>query len=915
MSNTPPPLRKSQSEPDGPKSKSTLSKLADGIKQRVSEVQTRPDFSKFKLGEIQTKPDWMTRKSKPPATQDGMIEWVRIIPFAGQKNVADKLPSKLGGLGGEIRFRFLKDKNSQLHIYAGYRSVDDLRRALDQRLPNTDLQDSAAPPIFAERLVHRVGELGGVLNEKGRLEAVLDALEAETYLEIVFEQRPDHEFKTALRDCGKSSGKGKSSSTLGDAADAWKEILGFGAKPVTKKTGGQPAKRELSVEEKDQAKRIADLMTESTNYFRVTIKIGSQQQNHTQTIFNELNSQLKNRHRFRLADEDRHARGKKNSPEALWREEELAVLVALPDMTTDQMLRSVTHMKPGERTLGDDELTTGVAIGRLIHPTKADRLVKIPTEQFLKHGFLSGKTGAGKTSTAAQAIQSLLDDWVTDPGRYPGFSYIDPNGSALTVIMNRLLYMEQQGAIIPWEKVHFLDMRPESKYPVGLNLLHCSEDDDITEVSQNIVDMIMSTYGSSGTLGKTEKLMDNGLATLLTDRSRVHTVFGINYIYMYPAFRESLTFRHPMLKLFWRTEGADVSSSDLTAMNNRLRPLLNATSMRRIFGQTGWSLKIRQWMDDGHIVLINALNLSEVGMKMAMGQLVTQYHATAKQRPQDISKPHVLMIDEAHLAQIPILEKVIAEDRKFGLSLVLITQFPEQFNGKLLDAITENMGTFMTCTLGPKSAGAMSSMMNNAFDKPTLQGLPDNDVAVMTKIDKKPFSFKVRSDPPVIYLPNGKIANYNDKKEGGEMWRAQQWAMDKALELSARDGRPVEIVDREFDEYDEWWQQFAPEDINAMAHTGIKESEQVDLNSEKNSYVPTIEESKVLQALIEMVNEEREWSGNATDLINDLGLDSSVWSVQRLGKSLVRAKTWLIDHGFEVEYTTPRGRPHWRFWV
>ncbi len=920
MSKTPPPLRKFQSEPDDPKSKSTLSKLADGIKQRVSEVQTRPDFSRFKLGEIQTIPDWMKRKSKatPPTQDDNNAEWVRIIPFAGQKYNSDKLPSKLASISGIVHFRFYKDDKSQIHIYASHQDINGLRKALRQRVPDADFQESQAPPSFSEKYINRVGGLGGTLNEKGDLAAILDALEDETYIDIAFEGRAEHEFKKPLRDYlnGRSPNSGRKSASEMTVGGAWKELIGVSPskKPSKTKSDEKTAKHEMTTEEKEQAKRVSALISESSNYFRVTIKIGAARQNLMGAIFNEINSQMKKQHQFSMSTEEKTKLwSSKGDTEPLWREEELAVLIALPDMTNERMLQAITHLRPGERTLDDNELTKGVAIGRLIHPTKPNRLIMVPTPQFLKHGFLTGKTGAGKTSTAIQAIQSIIDEWGANPGTAPGFTYIDPNRSALITIVNRLLHMEQHlGIKIPWEKVHYLDMRPESQYPVGLNLLHCSPDADITEVSQNIVDMIMSTYGSSGTLGKTEKLMDNGLATLLSDRSRVHTIFGLNYVYMYPLFRETLTIRDPMLKMFWRTDGADTATSELTAMNNRLRPLLNATAMRRIFGQTTWTLQIRKWMDEGHIVLVDALGLGDMGVKVAMGQLVTQYHITANQRPADISKPHILMIDEAHLVQIPILSRVIAVDRKFGLSLVLITQSPEQFNADLRTAITENMGTFMVCKVGPKSASAMAEMMNSAFDKNTLQALPSNDVAVLTEINKQPFSFKVRSDPPIMYLPNGDVAKY-DQNVGGETWQAQEWALAKAMELASREGRHVEDVDRDFEEYDEWWEQFAPEDEDG--HDEPRSSAKS--KGKAKNYRPTEDEQPILDAVIGLVEDKGgSWQGYAKELLAELSdyLDQETaddLSASQLGSLLTRANDWLVNQGVEAEKKQKEKGAYW----
>lgn len=928
MSNTlPPSLRKTGTpqQSDNPnETASSLSKWGQSIKTRLGEIQTKPDFMErvqnFRLGEVQTKPIWMTRKPQPTVIQDGEIQWIRIIPFAGQKYVTEKFPSKLGSMQGVIHFRFFKDERSQIHIYAGHSSGEKLRKALRQRIPNTDLQDTEEPPVFNEKFVNRVGELGGVLNEKGNLEAILDALEDETYLNIAFEERPEHEFKQPLRDFVYGGGI-KSSSKQGGVLDNLATINDvfnpFSAKNVTA-AGGTPlfgkkysarndtkaSKRDLSTEERDQTKRIENLLSETTNYFRVVIKIGAKHPNHIQPIFNELNSQLKQQHRFSIAgnEKKKHWKNTKHSPDVLWRENELNVLVALPDMTNEQMLRSVPHMKPGERTLRDDELTSGIAVGRLIHPVKAPRVVKIPTKQFLRHFFMGGKNGSGKSSTAVQMIQSLLDEWGKNPEVAPGFTYVDPASSTLTIILNRLLHMEKQGIRIPWEKVHYLDLTPESEYPVGLNLLYHTPGEDYASVSSSVLDVIKSAYGSDAVF--TERLIENGVMTLLYDQRMNHTILGLTSVLQYPAMREDIHVLDPLVQEFWDMTGEDLKPKSLDPLLNRLRPLLQKPSIRRIFGQTRWTLNIREWMDEGHIVLINTLNLESKNVGLVGGQVLMRYHVTAKSRPADISKSHMLMIDEAHLVQIPILEKVIAEDRKFGLSLGLITQFPEQFDGLLLKSIAENMGTFLTCTLGPGSAGVMAKMMNGAFDPSTLQGLPTSRVAAYTSIDGAPFSFMVKSDPPVIYMPSGKLADYENPTE---MAGAQNWALEKAKALASRDGAHRDEVDQEINSYMQYLRQFR--------QTEEEESKER-LNSKLKVYKPAESEQPILDVIVELVGELDSWGGYTKSLLMELGdyLDDEIFddiSPAQLGSLLSRAESWFAEKNIKTESSRKEKGTYW----
>uniref|UniRef100_UPI001FE211DC ATP-binding protein n=1 Tax=Effusibacillus pohliae TaxID=232270 RepID=UPI001FE211DC len=480
----------------------------------------------------------------------------------------------------------------------------------------------------------------------------------------------------------------------------------------------------------------------------------------------------------------------------IWTAPELANIFHLPD-GQHRVMERIPHLERGQRSLRKDELTEGVAVGYLKHPLQQGRPVSIPFEQFTKHFVLTGMTGAGKSSTAVMMIQSLLDRWIADPEHAPGFSYFDPARETVATILTRLLKAELDGAKIPWEKVHYVYLGP-TDYPLGLNLLHHEQGENIDAVAKEVLHLLKYAY--AGDTPRMDRLVENALLTLLEDR-KPHTILGIVPVLTDEDWRNRILpfVRDPIVRQFWERE---VDSASIDPILNRLSPLLTNRTMRRMFGQKKWSLDLRRYMDEGHIFLWDLLNVSKENVKLAVGHIITQYHQTAKTRSSG-AKVHILAVDEAHLVQIPVMTKIIAEDRKFGLCLGLITQYIGQFNDLLVDAITENVGTILTCTQGMKSAAAVSVMTAGAFDKEFLQRLPERVVAVYTKTKNESgrseiTTFTVESDPPYMYKPNGEIADHRREKEVQE---AIQWALSKGMELQARDGTPAEVVDREIEEY------------------------------------------------------------------------------------------------------------------
>ena len=70
-------------------------------------------------------------------------------------------------------------------------------------------------------------------------------------------------------------------------------------------------------------------------------------------------------------------------------------------------------------------------LGYSDHAEDAGRTINFPAEALLRHAFLCGKTGSGKTVTLLHWCMYLAEQLVKNPDTAPGFTFIDPHGDAV----------------------------------------------------------------------------------------------------------------------------------------------------------------------------------------------------------------------------------------------------------------------------------------------------------------------------------------------------------------------------------------------------------------------------------------------------------------------------------------------------
>ncbi|MEW6638758.1 MAG: type IV secretory system conjugative DNA transfer family protein, partial [Actinomycetota bacterium] len=169
------------------------------------------------------------------------------------------------------------------------------------------------------------------------------------------------------------------------------------------------------------------------------------------------------------------------------------------------------------------------------------------------------------------------------------------------------------------------------------------------------------------------------------------------------------------------------------------------------FGQERSTVNLRRAMDRGEIVLVDGSGCGPDELKLLLGLFVVRFHFAALSRadtPPGARRPFLLFCDEVHNYAVPTIEKILAEDRKYGLGLVLATQYLEQMPQDVLGAIMGNVNTVWLLQLGAPSAQAMARWLKPDFAEHDLCNQPQFCAAVRTVgPDGSSVSFTVRCDP------------------------------------------------------------------------------------------------------------------------------------------------------------------------
>lgn len=395
----------------------------------------------------------------------------------------------------------------------------------------------------------------------------------------------------------------------------------------------------------------------------------------------------------------------------------------------------------------------GIAIGTTTLAGR-EQTVAIDYESLTTHMFVGGVTQTGKTSVMEVMSRQIMED-------DHGLIVLDPKGEMHERILDQIPPHRHQDVI----NIDFTN----GLKPVAFNLL---QQGDPRTVVDDILELFQHIYKDNGPLFK--KIAFHGLHTLAELEMPINDLEAL----LAPdgsqeeawAKRTTAKVKDKALKKFWDEWWVDPKRQiKLESTFNRVWQLTSRKELRYMLGQANSTFYMDDVIRDNKILVINMSRLPKETASI-VGRFFFSTAWSSAQRVQRPARSNFLMMDEFHMfSDIPAgFEEVLAMARSYNLCLVTATQYPDQLNPSLQQAILNNARNKIILTSEGKTARFWSSFFSN--------GILDTDISNLQKYVSItriltpdgmsiPFTMKTLK-PPTPYGSKQTVARLSMDKHG-----------------------------------------------------------------------------------------------------------------------------------------------------
>jgi Type IV secretion-system coupling protein DNA-binding domain len=318
----------------------------------------------------------------------------------------------------------------------------------------------------------------------------------------------------------------------------------------------------------------------------------------------------------------------------------------------------------------------------------------LPAVERRRHLYVCGKTGAGKTTYLEHLV-------VPDLAFGRGLSVLGPEGD----LFRRLLSFIPPGR--EDDLVYFAPGVEDN--PLSWNPLAVEAGDEKARAAEDLFTIFKRSLADD--LGpRMEPILQNAFAALTGYPGA--TFFDVGRLLSDALFRRQATeTADPYVRAFWRETYPRFPEGASLPILSRLDQFLRPPAVRQALCRSVSSFSFRDVVMQKKILMVDLSGLSEESRTL-MGQMVLSKFALELLRRERAGggEDFFLSCDEFQSfagSNEVLWRELLSRGRKYGLCLVLASQFPGQLPASLQAEIFGNVNSLVAFALGRKDADAV----------------------------------------------------------------------------------------------------------------------------------------------------------------------------------------------------------------
>ena len=371
--------------------------------------------------------------------------------------------------------------------------------------------------------------------------------------------------------------------------------------------------------------------------------------------------------------------------------------------------------------------------------------VYIGREDRMRHTYIIGKTGTGKTEFLKRMIMQDIKNG-------EGLAVIDPHGDLIEDIL-KLMPPERAEDVVLFDP-------SDTLRPMGINMLEAESEQQKHFVVAGIIGLMYKLFdpNKTGIIGpRFEHAVRNAMLTVMYEKGA--TLIELMRALTDPMFVQEILPKvdDPIIRRYWTDQIAQTSdfhkSEVLDYITSKFGRFVTNKMIRNIIGQSESAFNFREIMDTKKILLVN-LSKGLIGEENSsfLGLVLVPRLLIAAMSRQNVDMKDrtdfFLYVDEFQNFATPDFAQILSEARKYRLSLIVANQFIGQMDEEVKNAIIGNVGTIAAFRVGVADANFLQHQFAPTFSEADLINIDKFNAYMTTSVNNEPVrAFSIDTHP------------------------------------------------------------------------------------------------------------------------------------------------------------------------